>query len=283
VIRPPVGVAVRARRSPVALVAIGLSAFVLFAGLTALGTWQLQRRVWKLDLIQRVSARVHASPEAAAPPSQWPTITAVSDEYRHVRVTGVFRHDLETPVQAVTALGSGFWIVTPLKADDGFFVLVNRGFVPTDRLDPKTRLPGQVAGRVIVTGLLRITEPGGGFLRANAPAAGRWYSRDVGAIAAARGLGGAAAPYFIDADASPNAGGWPVGGLTVIAFPNSHLIYAIIWYGLAGLEACGFWILVREETCPRQPIARDGGPYSDASAGSLPGSIAGGEDNAVGL
>jgi surfeit locus 1 family protein len=41
------------------------------------------------------------------------------------------------------------------------------------------------------------------------------------------------APYFIDADGSPNAGGWPIGGLTVVAFPNNHLIYALTWFALA--------------------------------------------------
>ncbi|MEO5758455.1 MAG: SURF1 family cytochrome oxidase biogenesis protein, partial [Mesorhizobium sp.] len=60
----------------------------------------------------------------------------------------------------------------------------------------------------------------------------RWYSRDVQAIAAAQGIA-QAAPYFVDADARPNPGGWPVGGLTVVSFHNSHLVYAVTWFGLA--------------------------------------------------
>ena len=51
----------------------------------------------------------------------------------------------------------------------GFTILVNRGFVPQDRRDPATRPDGQIPGEVAVTGLLRLTEPGGGFLRANDP------------------------------------------------------------------------------------------------------------------
>ena len=78
--------------------------------------------------------------------------------------------------------------------------------------------------------LLRVTEPGGGFLRSNDPAGDRWYSRDVAAIAAARGVT-EAAPYFIDAEASP-AGGYPVGGLTVLKFRNNHLVYALTWFAL---------------------------------------------------
>ena len=203
------------------------------AGFIALGVWQLERRAWKLDLIARVDARLAAEPVAAPGPADWPAITRADDEYRRITATGHFRHDLETPTQAVTELGPGYWILTPLETPD-FTLLVNRGFVPLDRRDPKTRPDGEAAGEVTVTGLLRLGEPGGGFLRANDPGAGRWYSRDVDAIAAARGLSGPVAPYFLDADGAANPGGLPVGGLTVVSFRNSHLSYALTWFALAG-------------------------------------------------
>jgi surfeit locus 1 family protein len=91
-----------------------------------------------------------------------------------------------------------------------------------------------------------MSEPHGGFLRANDPAAGRWYSRDVSAIARARGLGHIA-PFFIDADASPNPGGYPRGGLTVVAFRNDHLVYALTWFALAGLSVIGVVLVLRSE------------------------------------
>ena len=72
---------------------------------------------------------------------------------------------------------------------------------------------------------------GGGFLRRNDPAADRWFSRDVDAIARAKGLADAA-PYFIDADRAGDA--QPIGGLTVIAFRNPHLTYALTWFAMAG-------------------------------------------------
>ena len=68
-----------------------------------------------------------------------------------------------------------------------------------------------------MTGLLRMSEPGGAFLRSNDPAADRWFSRDVAAIAASRGSG-QVAPYFIDAERRARRQRPPVGGLTVIAF-----------------------------------------------------------------
>ena len=105
--------------------------------------------------------------------------------------------------------------------------------IPADRRDDRP-LPQGPQG---VTGLLRLSQPDGAFLRANDPQAGRWYSRDTQAIAASLGLSDVA-PYFIDADRAGDA--QPIGGLTVIAFRNPHLTYALTWFAMAG----GLLILV---------------------------------------
>ncbi|MGQ4273904.1 SURF1 family protein [Terrihabitans sp. B22-R8] len=231
------------RRSPLLLGVLGALGLLLFAALIALGTWQVQRLFWKHDLIARVDARVHAEPVAPPARARWGEIDAASDEYRRLRIAGTLLHDRETLVQALTERGAGFWVLTPLRTASGDIVLVNRGFVPRERRDPASRAEGRIEGETEVTGLLRLTEPGGGFLRSNDPAADRWHSRDVAAIAAARGLTDAA-PYFIDADAHPNPGGFPVGGLTVIRFSDNHLVYALTWYVLAAMLAgAAFWVV----------------------------------------
>lgn len=211
-----------------ALTSLLLLATVGFAGL---GTWQVHRLAWKRDLIARVNHRVHAPPVSAPGPSDWPSVSAARFEYRHVRIIGRFLNDKETLVLASTALGQGDWVLTPFRTGRGFTVLVNRGFIPPELRNPASRAKEQVRGTVAITGLLRLTEPGGAFLRHNVPTADRWYSRDVAAIAKARELTDVA-PYFIDADLQPDQAG-PVGGLTVITFPNNHLLYAITWYLLA--------------------------------------------------
>lgn len=243
-------------RSPATLAVLALLAVLAFAGLFALGTWQVERRAWKLDLIERVEARVHAPPVDAPAPERWPLVSAAADEYRHVRVTGTFLHDRETLVQATTALGGGFWVMTPMRMRDGTVVLINRGFVPQEFRARESRADNEPSGETTVTGLLRITQTGGGFLRSNDPGAHLWYSRDVQAIAAARGLE-RVAPYFIDADGdadaqqAPGAPGaprrWPVGGLTVVTFHNSHLVYALTWYGLALMVLGAAWYVGRDE------------------------------------
>jgi surfeit locus 1 family protein len=232
---------------------ITLAALALFGCFAALGTWQLQRRSWKLDLISRVEQRVHAVAIEAPIESQWPELTAANSEYRHVRVSGVFLNDAETLVQATTELGAGFWVLTPLRCADGSLVLVNRGFVPPEQRGRAAHGAVEATEPATITGLLRITELGGAFLRHNNPGADRWYSRDVRAIAAARGLS-RVAPYFIDADAPHGTARLPaspvsivpVAGLTVITFHNSHLVYAITWYTLAVMVIVGMWLVIQE-------------------------------------
>lgn len=260
----------RKRGARIGLVALALVLIVLFAGL---GTWQVQRLQWKLALIERVESRVHSAPVAPPPLARWGQLSAQSDEYRRVRLAGHYLYEFTTPVQAVSELGSGWWLLTPLCTDEGYIVLVNRGFVPLEqggaarypghraetgpaacarsmgsgRAAGEARNDGGISSPVTVVGLLRITEPKGGFLRTNDPARNRWYSRDVEAIAKARGLYNVA-PYFVDAAQNQDpadAPDHPTGGLTVINFHNSHLVYAITWYALALMVAGVWWWAAR--------------------------------------
>lgn len=233
-----------------------LLAALASAGFVALGVWQLERRAWKLELIARVTQRAHAPPTPAPGPAAWPTLTANNAEYRHVRVTGRFIEGHDILVKAVTALGSGYWILTPLRTTDGFIVLINRGFVPPEQRDPQHRAAADTAHEVTPTGLLRITEPKGAFLHRNDPQAERWYSRDIAAITAARGLpGDRTAPYFIDADVSTGTAtdSAPIGGLTVVSFHNDHLSYAFTWFVLALMPLAFILITIRRERRLRHP------------------------------
>ena len=232
-----------------------LLAGVVFMGLLSLGVWQVQRLHWKLALIERVEQRVHALPVMAPGRDQWAAINRESSEYTRVQISGRFDHNRETLVRASTELGSGFWVMTPMLVTEGFWVLVNRGFVSAAYRSPASRVGSAGQQKENVIGLLRLTEPGGTFLQHNDLAAGRWYSRDVQAIASSvaldtrssAGASVAAAPYFIDAAASPNAQAWPRGGLTVLSFYNNHVIYAVTWFVLAAMVAAAAAYLLYSE------------------------------------
>lgn len=235
---------------PAAIVVIFMTV-VLTGCLLALGTWQVNRLAWKRELIANVEERAHAAPVEAPVASEWPKLTDPSQyEYRRVHLSGTFRHQDEVQVYTVSDLGPGYWVLTPLQRDDGSAVIVNRGFVPTDKREPSARPQGEVEGRVDVTGLMRAPETGGLFLRTNDPQNNRWYSRNIAQIAETKQIVNAA-PFYVDADATPNPGGFPIGGKTMLTFPNNHLSYAVTWYILAGMVVAAGWYVTRNLNAPK--------------------------------
>jgi len=215
-----------------------IACVILFAILCGLGTWQLERLQWKLALIATVNSHM------AAPPVPLDRILAMNrDEaqYRRVRLSGRFDHGRETYVFATDQGAAVYHVFTPLMTDDGRVVMVDRGEVPKEKLNPATRSSGNVDGPVQVTGVWRIPDAPS-LLFTPPPEAERriWYSRNVRAIAAVDHLT-LAAPVVIEADSTPNPGGWPLGGRTMISFRNQHLSYAVTWFGLA-LCLLGVWL-----------------------------------------
>lgn len=232
-------------RSGAARAALLTLLLAAFAAFVALGVWQVERLGWKRALIARVERNVHGAPVSAPSPAQWPALTREADEYRRLALHGRFDYTREALVRASTVLGAGYWVLTPLRTDEGAWVFVNRGFVPPEM---RGRVP-QVGEEQSVVGLLRLTEPGGSLLQSNDPAQDRWYSRDVAAIAQARHVAGEVAPFFVDQQALTDADrrAWPRPGLTVLQFPNNHLEYAVTWFALAaGVAAAAGYVIVSD-------------------------------------
>ncbi|MFU0506457.1 SURF1 family protein [Pseudaminobacter sp. NGMCC 1.201702] len=219
------------------VLALGLGALVVLIGL---GTWQVQRLQWKEALISTIDERIHSTPLPLADVER--KFAEDGDvDYWPVTVTGEFRHEGERHFFATHDGQSGFYIYTPLRLEDGRFVFINRGFVPYDRKDPALRPEGQVTGTITVTGLARnpLAEKPSSLIPDNEPAKNIFYWKDRDAMATSAGLPieTSLVPFFIDADKAANPGGLPVGGVTLIELPNSHLQYAVTWYGLAAALA----------------------------------------------
>lgn len=238
----------RSPRSLRALVVMLTACALACAGFVALGVWQVHRLAWKEALLARVERNVHGTPVPAPQPNEWQRLTP-EDEYRRVQLRGRYDFAHEVPVAASSSLGAGYWVLTPLRTTEGTWVFVNRGFVPPEL---RGRAPAAEPDQQVV-GLLRPTERGGRPLQANDAGAGRWYSRDVQAMASAQGLQGPVAPYFVDLVATPESlAAWPRAGLTVLQFQNNHLAYALTWFALAGLMAGGFvYVLLDARRAPR--------------------------------
>jgi len=168
--------------------AVVLSFFILIG----LGTWQVQRLHWKEGLIAERETRLAA-----------PLLTSWDQaaEFRRARFTGIFQAD------RAVKIGLQGRIVTPLALADGSTVLVESA--------------APLSGPGTVEGYLRASEQGGGFIPANNPAKGEWYTADIPALAAALGLE-RARPFRLVIGMPP-------------ALPNDHLQYAVTWYSLAAV------------------------------------------------
>ena len=230
-----------------------LMALAGIAVLVSLGVWQLQRLAWKEALIARVETRAKAPPSPLPPESIWAALRP-DYEYRHVTLRGRFdgREALVFRGSGPEAgEGPGYLLLAPLLLPDGSAVIINRGFVPSASKDPASHAPP--SGEVTVTGLMREPEPRNLFTPADQPEKNLWFTRDPGAIAAHFGLS-RAAPFSVDADYSGDPKALPRGGTTVIAFPNSHLGYALTWFGLAlalaGVFAAWAWGRLKQAGAP---------------------------------
>jgi surfeit locus 1 family protein len=205
------------------------------AVLIALGTWQVQRLYWKEALLAAIEQR------STAPPVDLQVIeeslaAGKPIDYQAARASGRFLNDKERHFFATFEGQSGYYVYTPLELADGRLLFVNRGFVPYDRKEPSTRPQSLVEGQQTITGLARarLEEKPSFMVPDNDEAANIFYWKDLDRMAASAGLpADKVLPFFLDADATPVEGGLPRGGVTVINLPNSHLQYAITWYGLA--------------------------------------------------
>ncbi|KAF7241108.1 Surfeit locus protein 1 [Varanus komodoensis] len=227
-----------------------------------LGTWQIRRRKWKLELIADLEGRTAMEPVPL--PSEFvsrlishkaPWVGLVQMcflalkelEYRPVKVRGYFDHTKELflmprslvasekknePGNAGSLISrpeSGANVITPFHCTDlGITILVNRGFVSRKKVKPETRLKGQIQEEIELTGVVRLSETRAPFVPENNVEMNRWHYRDLDAMARATD----AEPIFIDADQRSTVPGGPIGGQTRVTLPNNHTQYIITWYGL---------------------------------------------------
>ena len=233
----PTPQAARAHRIPFAVtVSIVLVALAI---LLSLGTWQVQRLAWKEALLAELDQRLHA-PAISLGEMERLAAGGGDVDYRPMQATGRFDNSRERHFLATWRGESGFYIYTPLTLADGRFLFVNRGFVPYENKEPEMRVLGQLTETVTVKGLARARLAGkpSSLVPDNDLAKNVFYWKDLTAMATSTGLDPAKVmPFFLDADATPNPAGFPIGGVTLIDLPNNHLQYAVTWYGLAAALA----------------------------------------------
>ncbi|MEZ5871882.1 MAG: SURF1 family protein [Nitratireductor sp.] len=215
--------------------------------LISLGNWQVRRLHWKEALIADVQARRNGEPEPLAMMIRHFAETGDVD-YRPVTAEGEFDHSREVYFYTTRDGTVGWDVITPLHLTDAGWLLVNRGFVPDQLRNPDLRKEGELRGKVTIAGLARnpLAQKPNSYMPDNRPDKREFYWKSFVEITGATGLSGdpSLVPFMVDAGPSEIPGGLPKGGSTIISFSNSHLQYAITWYGLAlALAGVGGWFL----------------------------------------
>jgi surfeit locus 1 family protein len=245
------------RKRKAAVLDATLMALAGVAILIGLGVWQLDRRVWKENLITTINARLGRAPEDLPPRASWPQLREDREEFRRVAFPAEFLDGEEALVYSAGSplrpdvKGPGYWVFAPARLAGGSIILVNRGFVPVDRKDPATRAEGAPRGIVDVVGVMRWPETRGSFTPADDPKNNVWFLRDSNSIATSKKWT-TAAPFYVDQEAPVPAGGWPKPGKLEAHLPDNHLQYAITWFGLA-LALSGVYVVWLARQLFRRP------------------------------
>lgn len=211
-----------------------------------LAAWQAQRYRWKCELVESRKRVLVAEPRA---------LEAVVEhepsppEFTRVVVRGRLDHEHEMLVGprspaagSVSATGgevhSGWLVLTPLHGEK-LSVLVNRGWVPRDKVAQIERPRGEV----VVEGVVRAAEEPGSFALPNDPERGSYFWIDVAGMALDAELFDAV-PLLVEATSTPDdpKGAWPRPRPTssLLSFrvePPMHLVYSGTWATLCAASA----------------------------------------------
>lgn len=199
--------------------------FTIFAFiiLMAMGTWQVQRLMWKTDLINLINTRMSEAPISLAQ-YQNPNV----DEYRLITVTGTYDHAKEMQIIGRPYNGKpGIHIITPMNTEKGV-LLINRGWAKYEEAYSKPE------GTQTVTGIIRKNQVRNFLSRHitmdNQPANNLWFFADIEAM-----YPHIKAPnpgFYIELASNEAPNSYPYALPKEIKLYNEHLTYAITWYCL---------------------------------------------------
>ena len=227
----------------------GVAAAVAVALLASLGFWQLRRLGEKEALIARVEARAPAAPVDIVEKASWAGLSPADYEFTHTRARGRFLPGRDALIFMKPPEGfglePGYLVLTPFALETGGVLLVERGFVPTSKVeDAAGRAPPEDAREIV--GLLRAPQSRNLFTPADQPGRLIWFTREPAAMAAALGLPDAA-PFTLALESPRTAGpnGFPRLVAAAPEFANNHLSYALTWFSLAAALVVIFALYAR--------------------------------------
>ena len=233
----------RALRQPKWIVA-AVFVVAVAAVFVRLGFWQLDR----LDQRQLMNAvgkeRIGADPVSLASLLAGAEGDLESLQYHRVFVIGTYNPSEEMLIRSRVHLGqAGFHVITPLVTDDGWAVLVNRGWVPLS-MDTTPVEARPETGKHRVEGWVQLTQTRPALGPEDLPGDQVVFNRvDIGRMS--EQITHNLTSVFVVASGETDT------DLPALVDPpdfeddGPHLAYAIQWFGFAAVALIGFYFLVR--------------------------------------
>ncbi len=187
----------------------------------ALGTWQLYRLQWKLELISEITFGLDSRPIEYS--------SSIKKNYQRVNTKGKFYFDKQIYVYSLNEKGKpGYDVVTPFRTNKNENVLINRGWINKELKDnPIINFDKETDQKIV--GLLRKIYKPNIFKPENDIKNNIWFSINLEDLKEATGEQFNEFVIFLE----DNQVKTPIPKKISIDVPNNHLKYAITWYSIS--------------------------------------------------
>ena len=187
----------------------------------ALGTWQLYRLQWKLELISEITFGLDSSPIEYS--------NSIKKNYQRVNAKGKFIFDKQIYLYSLNDNGKpGYDVVTPFRTNKNENVLINRGWINKE-LKGNAKINFNSAIEQNIVGLLREIYKPNMFKPDNDIKNNIWFSINLEDLKEATGEQFNEFVIFLEDNQVKS----PIPKKISIDVPNNHLKYAITWYAIS--------------------------------------------------
>ena len=200
---------------------ISFSIFVFFSILLfcSLGTWQVYRLQWKLDLISEIKNGLNSEPVF------YSNVDVIN--YQKVKFNGIFNFEKQIYLYSLNSKGTpGYDIITPIKINSNEILLVNRGWIKKDLKGNKSI--NNIKSNSFEGIIKKISKPNP-FKPENDIKNNIWYSLKLEDLENFTGYKLNNFVLFLQ----NNQNNLVKNKVVSPDLPNNHLKYAITWYSVA--------------------------------------------------
>ena len=184
-----------------------------------MGTWQLYRLQWKLDLINQINTGLKSEPIKYS--------KIIKKNYQRVSVEGKFKFNKQIYLYSLNETGKpGFDVITPLMTNSNEHVLVNRGWIDKNYKDLKSI---NVMKENEIVGIFREIPKSNMFKPKNDIFKNVWFSLNQNDLKRFTGINFRNYVIFLEGKKT----NLPTPKVITANLTNNHLKYALTWYSVA--------------------------------------------------